>query len=137
MTGNVGIPIALFIFVGLLAFSVTYQGWNCGRLFDKACLEIKPAMLVILALLCIAAVLALLAAILYAVYVSTESRGLAIAAALLAVLAAGCSIAAIFYFYLDKVPEPDQHWCQLMAMFSSGLGLGVIICLLGTFCEDL
>ncbi|VDL41268.1 unnamed protein product [Hymenolepis diminuta] len=137
MTGNVGIPISLFIFVGILAFSITYQDWRCGRLFDKACLDIKPAMPIILALLCAAAILALLAAILYAVYVSTELKGLAIAAALLTVLTVCCNIAAVFYFYLDKVPKTEWYWCQLMAMFGSGLGLGIMICLLGTFCENL
>ncbi|KAM3184057.1 hypothetical protein ACTXT7_009144 [Hymenolepis weldensis] len=137
MAGNVGIPIALFIFMGLLIFSLAYQGWNCGRLFDETCLNLKPTMLIILALLCVAAVLALLAAILYAIYISTELKGLAIAAALLAVLAAGCSIAAIFYFYFDRVSELNRFWCQLITMFASGLGLGAMICLLGTFCEDL
>nr|CDS27877.1 expressed protein [Hymenolepis microstoma] len=137
MSGNVGIPITLFIFVGLLAFSISYEGWSCGRLCDKKCLNIEPKMPIILGLISGGGVLALIGAILYSVYISNESDGLRIAAAVLTVLAAGCAIAAIFYFYIDMPNNSSKIWGQLMAMFASGLGLGVVLCLLGTFCENL
>ncbi|VDN99611.1 unnamed protein product [Rodentolepis nana] len=137
MSGNVGIPISLFIFVGLLAFAISYEGWDCGRLIDDKCRTLSTKYSVILWVICAAGILALLGAILYSVYISNESNGLRIAGIVFAVVAACCAIAVILYYYIDTPTISSKSWGHLITMFASGLGLGVILSLLGTLCEDI